>query len=1280
MSFREQLHAYITQLEKRLRWSAILRGLAIFAGAALLATLVLVAIANTLAFSNGSVTAARYALILVLAVAAAAGLALPLRRLSRRRAVGAAEETFPQFQQRLSTFTERDGQDPFIELLAGDAVRIARSAEPNQLVSDFRLWGSLAASAGAFAVLIWMIAAGPGFLGYGASLLWTGPHHGKPALYDLRVTPGDAVVRRHADQLVSAIPSGLRSPSVKLYARFQSSSKWEEIAMHPRATGSFAGGYEFLFAGLPENVEYYVTAGAMTSKHFNIHVSDLPAVTKIRVTYHYPAWTGMPAEVEERGGDLRAVAGTEAELEVSTDRPLQGGQIQLDNGQKVQLSGGPIGPNNANVYRGAVKMDRDGVYHVAGVDEGQPVRVSEDFFIEARKANPPQVSLVRPGRGDYHASPIEEVTVTAKAGDDYSLNGFALHYSVNGGPETAVDLLQQKGKKQADGSTTISLEQFKLIPGDLISVYATAKDANAEAHTDMMFIQADPFEREFSQSQQSGGGGGGGGGGRGGNDPAQISRREKEIISATFKQQSDKESSKQQAAEIAKLLNQSQTTLRDQAMTLSGRLEARELTDEVQAIGDFQKDMVAASEAMAPAAQALQQEKWKDAIPHEQKALQYLLRAEATFRQIQVAFGRGGGGGGGGGGGAARDLAALFDLELDTEKNQYETRQSASTTAEQRAQEIDDALKKLDELAKREESIAQQQRNGVQTVEQKWQQEMLQREAQQLQRQMEQQLAQNGQQGQQGQSGQSASASGQSSGQAGQRGGNPQRQGQAGGSRSQSAGQDQADSASSQQAADQAADSRRQAAQQALDRLRQATDDMKRAASQNSSAADSRRAADRLREATDLLGGMQQQDAAGRLNSMAQTAEQLAGRQKQQADHVRGLMAEQNAARASGQSPHYPTAEEVDKLINDRQQVTDDLARLTQQMRTAARELAPTQPAASGKLRNALDGVDENNLGTRLQHSADDMRSRGGFSDPVETALTDDLHKLGQQVGEAARALGNAQHNSRDAELSRAMDDLSRLRDQLAGLGGRSNPQPGQGQPGRAGQPGGQPMQSEQLSRNGQAGQPGQQGGQQAGQQGGQGGQQGGQPGPGGQGGQGGGQRAGGQQQGGQGGGRQSGPMGDRLAGPMGNPAGGNRGGAAYGNLDTGNTHIMGQAVAPQQGPNPADTQREIDQGLNVLNQVRAAVQDSPEARQQLQALIDEMRTLDPRRFPGNPALVEQMHQQLVSGVDALELQLRRQLDEKNGGTIRNADPAKVPAGYRDSVAEYYRKLSGGHF
>lgn len=1251
MTFREQLHVYIAQIEHRLRLNTWLRGVAIIIGGALIATLILVTIANALAFSHGSVTAARFALILILAVATAAGLALPLRRLTRRRAIGATEAAVPGFEQRLTTFAERadvnqGSQDPFIELLAGDALEVARNAEPKQIVPDQRLWVSAGAGAVAFAALIWMIAAGPGFLGYGASLLWTGPR--KPALYDLRVTPGDIVVRRHADQLVSAIPTGFRSPSVKLHARFEGSSKWEEIAMN-KAAANFAGGYQFLFAGLPENVEYYVTAGALSSKHFNIRVTDLPSVKQIKVTYRFPAWTGMPPDIEERAGDLRAVVGTQADLEIATDRPLPGGQIQLDDGRKIQLSAG-----QNNVYRATVKMDKDGVYHVTGIEAGQPVRVSEDFFIEARKPAPPQIALVRPGRGDYHASPIEEVTIAAKASDEYGLHGVTLHYSVNGGPETAVDILPKKGEKQADGSTTLSLENFKLVPGDLISVYATAKDANpdaVEAHTDMVFIQADPFLREFSQSQ-AGGGGGGGGGGRG-NDSAQISQREKEIISQTFKQQGDKSSTAQQAADISKLLSQAQSTLHDQAVTLSGRLEARELTTESQAINSFEKDMLTAAESMAPAAQQLQQQKWKDAIPNEQKALQALLRAEATFRQIQVAFG--GGGGGGGGGGAARDLAALFDLELDTEKNQYETQNAAATSQEKKAQEIADALKKLDDLARRQEDLAQQQRNGQQTAEQKWQQEMLQREAEKLQQQMEQELAQNGQQGQQsssssGQSGsQSSSQSGQRSSQSGQSSGQ---------SSSSSSSASSASPSSAQQSADQAAENRQQAAQQALDRLKQANEDMRRAAGQGASSADARRAADRLRQATDLLGGLQQQDAGGQLNSLAQNAEQLAARQKQQADHVRDLINQQNAARTAGKQPPPITSAQVDKMVNDRQQAANDLERLTQQLRNAQRELSPTQPNASGKLRSALQGLDDSDLNTRMQRSSDLLRE-GNFSDQAESALTSDLQKLGDQVRDAARALGPGGErggpDSQEASLNRAMDDLARLRDQLGGLGGRQQPngQPANGQQPGQGRGGQGQYQSGQLARNGQPGQ--QAGGQQGGQAGGQqGGQQGG---------------ANGRQGGQRNGGINDGQIANRGGGAVGGTVGPRSELRGYGE--------RGRLGDPNTGPAPADTQREIEQGLNLLNGVKTVVQDSPEARAQVQSLIDQMRNLDPKRFPGNPQLVEQMHQRLVSQIDAIELQLRNQLEESQGGTIRNADPAKVPPGYQTSVAEYYRKLSG---
>ena len=754
-SQRDRLNLYIHQLHQRLRLGVSLRGVAILTATALITTVILVFILNTFAFPVRGLTGARSLLLIVMALAAALALALPLRRLTRRRATVVAESAYPEFQQRLLTFDDREnkGNDPFLELLAADTLAVARDAQPAKLLPNNKLYFLAGAGVACVAVLVWLVAAGPGYLGYGASLLWTGPK--AAPLYDIRVTPGDAAVRRNADQLITAQIIGLRPEAVRLFAHYKSSGKaaWEPVAMQPTDRSNF----QFLFAGLPEDVEYYVEAGPLKSRHYKVRVVDLPSVKQMRVTYHYPKWTGMQPVTEDHGGDLRALEGTNAELTVQMDRPLHNGQFTLDDGKQITLSGG-----EGNVYKGSILMQKDGAYHVAALDQGQPVRLSEDYFIATDKANPPEIAIDRP-TGDYRASPIEEVTVGVKASDEFGLNNVSLHYSVNGGPEKTIDLSQKPGAKNVSGSTTLSLEDFKLIPGDLVSLYATAKDGHAEARTDMAFIQADPFEREFSQSQQMGGGGGGGG--MGGGSQTDISKREKELIAATWKRQNDKAATPKDTAEAGKFLSSVQTKLQEQALSLAARMDSRDLSSANEEFNSFGKDMQAAAAAMTPSSEKLKQTQWHDAIPMEQKALQYLLRAEATFRKIEVAFGHQGGGGGGGGGGAGRDLASLFDLELDTEKNQYETAQTGSA-ADQRAKAVDDALQKLDALARRQEELAKQQRNSAQTMQERWQQEMLRREAEQLQRQMEQmaqngqpqngQQSQEGQQSQQGQQGQRA--------------------------------------------------------------------------------------------------------------------------------------------------------------------------------------------------------------------------------------------------------------------------------------------------------------------------------------------------------------------------------------------------------------------------------------------------------------------------------------------------------------------------------------------
>jgi hypothetical protein len=226
----------------------------------------------------------------------------------------------------------------------------------------------------------------------------------------------------------------------------------------------------------------------------------------------------------------------------------------------------------------------------------------------------------------------------------------------------------------------------------------------------------------------------------------------------------------------------------------------------------------------------------------------------------------------------------------------------------------------------------------------------------------------------------------------------------------------------------------------------------------------------------------------------------------------------------------------------------------------------------------------------------------------------------------------------------------------------------------------GQNGQSGQQGRNGQQGQnnqPGQNGNQQGrvngnGQQSGNGGQEGRTGQQSGQNAQGSAQQDGGfGQQAGNRTGQRGGQSGDVRFG-----GGGGADGTVWGNINTGNNRYGQAGQRPPQtdaSGNPADTERVYQQGMHELNQLRQMVQGDPQATKEVQELARQMRQLDPSRFPGNPAMVEQMHREVLSSVDRIELQLQR---DGASSEARTGKPYAVPTGYQDSVAEYYRRLS----
>ena len=137
-------------------------------------------------------------------------------------------------------------------------------------------------------------------------------------------------------------------------------------------------------------------------------------------------------------------------------------------------------------------------------------------------------------------------------------------------------------------------------------------------------------------------------------------------------------------------------------------------------------------------------------------------------------------------------------------------------------------------------------------------------------------------------------------------------------------------------------------------------------------------------------------------------------------------------------------------------------------------------------------------------------------------------------------------------------------------------------------------------------------------------------------------------------------------------------------NLDTGGQGFDQSGKRVVDGPQNRDTGAAITQreqayreGMTELNQLRSMTKDDPAAAKEIADLVKEMQKLDPSRFVGNPAMVEELHSQVLTEVDKLELQLRRSADDQ-AAEVRTSKPAAVPAGYEDAVADYYRRLSKG--
>ena len=543
-----------------------------------------------------------------------------------------------------------------------------------------------------------------------------------------------------------------------------------------------------------------------------------------------------------------------------------------------------------------------------------------------------------------------------------------------------------------------------------------ATDRENSARTDIFFVDVQPFDKRYSQSQMSGGGGG-----QGGQPQDEISQRQREIIVSTWnlirESQENRRGDVTYVPNNAALLSRLQTTLKEQAQTLAQRTRARQLAATDVQIAEFVENLDKAAAAMVPAAERLAEIDLEQAILPEQEALQHLLRAEAVFTDISVSMQANNRGGGGGR--AGRDLTDMFELEMDLEKNQYETGSRATPDAPQ--QQLDDIGNELEELARRQEQLARRMnRENAATPAERWQQDLLRREAEELRERLEQM-----QQAANNQSSSSQSGSGQS--QAGER------------SDTEPGSETDADN-----------EQRRQAEQlgRRLDSAIRAMNEADEAMRQGADREELQRAAE---EAQRQLEGARAQAAADRdraiqdsLAELGERADDLydtqAGIEDRLQEAIRRVLAgEDNDNRLDSGM----TFQEEYEMAKEKRELLTDLQRLEQDVKRTAQSLSDSRPDAAEELEQALSDLRDDQVDARLQRSADFIeQGEAVYVSGSESAITEALREFGESLRRAETAASEQSEPGRGGErpgLGQMLADTQALRRQLQELANEAN-------------------------------------------------------------------------------------------------------------------------------------------------------------------------------------------------------------------------------------------------
>src|SRR5689334_4102745 len=401
MDRRAELLEVIRSVRNRWRQKLAVRGVVLVVTGTLLALFLSASSLEALRFSPGAIISFRIIALAVFAALVWQFLVRPLRRnVSDTQVAMYLEENDPKLEAAILSAIEatsgstiaQDHSPRLVEKLVEQAIEQCRDAMAGHHVDRRALKRHVMTLGGVAVAALLLVVFGPAYLRHGlAALLVVTRAAEKASPYSIEVKPGDAKVARGADVQVKARLVGFPSKDAVLMARNSPSAQFERI---PLVAGVDPSAFEGMLFHLEKGTEYYVEANGVKSTTYSISVLDLPTVGKLELEYHFPAYTGLPVQKIDVGGDVAAIRGTEVWLKVTPTMSAPDGKILVNDADAGQLAKQADG-----TLTGKFTIKEDGFYRVGLTGpHGEQVDASQKYTIDVLDDQPPVVSFNKPGR------------------------------------------------------------------------------------------------------------------------------------------------------------------------------------------------------------------------------------------------------------------------------------------------------------------------------------------------------------------------------------------------------------------------------------------------------------------------------------------------------------------------------------------------------------------------------------------------------------------------------------------------------------------------------------------------------------------------------------------------------------------------------------------------------------------------------------------------------------------------------------------------------------------